>query len=297
MPDKLSDYLDDFENCLKLDSKIRASVSRELRAHLEDRSQELEESGLSQEEASRVATDCFGSCEFVAQQMYQVHSQGSWQEAFFAALPHLLVASLLTSYYWQSIPLVSVILMATACVVVYGWCHEKPVWFFPWLGYYLLPIIIGGILLVHLRQGWTWLAAVVYIPLALFTLTHIVKQTASRDWLYVSLMLAPVPVVLVWLLSLGTGGEFFTNGIRVGQLQEDLPWVSASFLALAAATLCSVRLRQRWCKTAVLLIPPIVILTSVTAATGGNIGLCGWLILTVSLCAVVSPAWLQYKFH
>lgn len=297
MADKLSDYLDNFENCLKVDSKIRASVSRELRAHLEDRTQELKESGLSEEEAFKVATDSLGSSQFVAQQMYYIHSQGSWQEAFFAALPHLLVASLFTSYYWQSIAFVSIVLIATASVVVYGWCHEKPIWFFPWLGYYLLPVIVGGILLVYLLQGWTWLVAVVYIPLALFTLIYIVKQTASRDWLYVSLMLAPVPVVLSWLLSLGTGGEFFTNGIGLGQLQEALPGVIASFLALAAATVGSVRLRQRWCKTAVLLIPPIVILTSITSATGENINLYGWLILTLSLCAVVSPAWLQYKFH
>jgi hypothetical protein len=297
MGDRLSDYLDDFEHCLDVDSEVRASVSRELRAHLEDRSQELKESGLSEEEAFRVATDSFGSFQSVAREMYELYSQGSWQEAFFAALPHLLVASLLASYYWQSIPFVLLILIATACVVIYGWCHEKPVWFFPWLGYYLLPVIIGGILLVYLLQGWTWLAAMIYIPLAAFILTHIVKQTASRDWLYVSLMFAPVPVVLSWLLSLGAGGEFFPNGIRLGQLQEDLPWVSASFLALAVATLSCVRLRRRWSKTAVLLTPPVVILASVTLATGGDISLYGWLILILSLCAVVGPAWLQYKFQ
>jgi hypothetical protein len=297
MGDRLSDYLDDFEHCLDVDSEVRASVSRELRAHLEDRGQELKESGLSEEEAFRVATDSFGSFQSVAREMYELYSQGSWQEAFFAALPHLLVASLLASYYWQSIPFVLLILIATACVVIYGWCHEKPVWFFPWLGYYLLPVIIGGILLVYLLQGWTWLAAMVYIPLAAFILTHIVKQTASRDWLYVSLTFAPVPVVLSWLLSLGVGGEFFSNGIRLGQLQEDLPWVASSFLALAVATLSCVRLRRRWFKTAVLLTPPVVILASVTFAAGGEISLYGWLILILSLCAVLGPGWLQYKLQ
>lgn len=267
MADRLNDYLDDFADCLKVDSKTRASVCRELRAHLEDRSQELKESGLSEEEAFRVATASFGSSQSIAQQMYHVHSQGSWQEAFFAALPHLLVASLFTSYCWQSITSASIVLIATACVVVYGWRHEKPVWFFPWLGYYLLPVIIGGILLINLLQGWTWLVAVVYIPLALFTLTYIVKQTASRDWLYLPLMLAPLPVLLGCLLSLGTGGVFFTNGIGLGHLEEALPWVILSLLGLAAAAVSSVRLRQRWCKTAVLLVPPIVILTSVTGAT------------------------------
>ncbi|GAH89856.1 unnamed protein product [marine sediment metagenome] len=104
MANNLSDYLDSIKICLKCDSAVKASVTRELRTHLEDKSQELRETGLSEDEANNIATESFGSPQLIAQQIYEVHSQGTWQEAFFAALPHLLVA-LLTSLLlrWGSI--------------------------------------------------------------------------------------------------------------------------------------------------------------------------------------------------
>ena len=88
MADRPNEYLNNLPNCLKLDSKIRASVCRELRAHLRDTSQEPKRSGLTEEEAFKGATASFGSWQLIAQQMHHAHSQGSWQEAFLTALPH-----------------------------------------------------------------------------------------------------------------------------------------------------------------------------------------------------------------
>ncbi len=298
MSNSISHYLNSFKACLKIDSAVKDNVAQELCTHLEDKSQELKESGLSEEEAGKVATQVLGPPELIAQQIYEVHAQGSWQEALFAALPHFLVALLFASYYWQNIICLSITLLAIVGITIYGWHCDKPIWLFPWLGYYLLPVIVTGILLIYLSKGWSWIAVLIYIPLALFAIIHMVKQTARRDWLYASLMLAPMPIMFGWLLSLGTGSEFLTNNIEVAQLQTKVPWIVVSFLALAVATVAFIRFTQRRCKTIALLTPPIIALIGITSASRGDIDSWGWLILIFSLLAFASPVWIQARpFH
>jgi len=297
MANSISHYLNSFKACLKIDLAIKDSVAQELYTHLEDKSRELKETGLSEEEADKVATQALGPPELIAQQIYETHAQGSWREAFFTALPHFLVALLFASYYWQNIFCISIILMTIVGIAIYGWHKGKPIWFFPWLGYYLLPVIVTGILLIYLPQGWGWIAALIYIPLVLFVLIYIVEQTARREWLYASLMLAPMPVIFSWLLALGMGNGFLMDNMWMATLQTKVPWVVVSFLTLALATISFVRLKSRWGKTTALLIPPIAILIWITLANRGNIDFWGWLILIFSLFAFTSPAWIQARIQ
>ncbi len=294
MANRLNAYLKDFSECFRGDSTVRASVVQELRTHLEDRDRELREGGLSEEEAAKISTQDFGSPRLIAQQISEVYSQSTWQEAFFAALPHLLVALLFASYGWQNPVCLLIVWMMIAFTVVYGWYHSKPMWFFPWLGYYLLPVIITGFLLAYLPSGWVWLAVPAYLPLALFALAYIMKQTASRDWLYVSLVLAPLPVVFSWTLALGING-FLQGNTLVARSQAVIPWIVVSFLALAIATFAFTRVKQRWCKTVILLVPPTLIMVLVTLLNRGNIGFWGWLILMLALFILAGPAWLQTR--
>ena len=297
MGSNISHYLNRFKDCLKIDQTIRDGVAEELYTHLEDKSRELQENGLSKEEASKVAVQSLGSPELIAQQIYETHAQGSWKEALFSALPHFLVALLFTSYYWQNIVYVSIILALIVGIAIYGWHRGKPVWLFPWLGYYLMPVVITGILLLSLPQGWGWIAALIYIPLALFVFIHIVRQTARRDWLYASLMLAPMLVTLTWFSSLGTGNELLTNGIWPARLQTNALWIVVSFIALAAATIAFIRLKPRRYKIMSLLIPPLVILFSVTVASRGNIDYWGWLMLLFASSAFAIPVWMQARAY
>ena len=294
MSNQLGDYLNRFKGSLQIDSAIKGSAAQELGTHLEDRKRELEESGLSEEEASKAAIKSFGPVQLVARQIYKVHSQGTWQDAFLAALPHLLVALLFATYYWQNILCTSAIVTVVTCTVIYGWFHNKPLWLFPWLGYYMLPVIVTGVLLIHLPQGWTWLAAVLYLPFALFVIAYIVKQAASRDWLYVSLMLAPLPVACAWLLALGRGGEFLVNA-HSAKTDLNVPGIVTSLLLLAVANFSFIRVRRRWCKAAILLVPLSMIFLATTLLSRGNIGLWGWLVLISSLLLVASPACLQIR--
>jgi len=271
-------------------------VAEELYTHLEEKTQELEENGLSREEAGKIAVQSLGSPELIAQQIYETHAQGSWKEAIFSALPHLLVALLFTSYYWQNIIYASIILALTVGIAIYGWHRGKPVWLFPWLGYYLMPVVITGILLLSLPQGWGWIAALIYIPLALFVFIHIVRQTARRDWLYASLMLAPMLVTFTWFSSLGTVNELLASD-WIARLQTNALWIVISFVALAGATIAFIRLKPRRYKILSLLVPPLIILLSVTMASRGNINSWGWLILFFSLSAFAIPVWMQARAY
>jgi len=296
MVSNISHYLNRFKACLKIDHTIRDGVAEELCTHLEDRTRELEEKGLSREEASKIAVQSLGSPELIAEQIYETHAQGSWKEAIFSALPHLLVALLFTSYYWRNIAYVSIILALTVGIAIYGWQRGKPIWIFPWLGYYLMPVVVSAILLLSLPQGWGWIAALIYIPLALFVFIHIVRQTARRDWLYASLMLAPMLVTFTWFSSLGKGNELLASD-WIARLQTNALWIVISFVALAAATIAFIRLKQRRYKIISLLIPPLVILFAVITASRGNIGSWGWLLLLFSLSAFAIPLWMQARAY
>jgi len=295
MLNSISHYLNRFKACLKIDQAIRDEVAEELYTHLEDKSQELEQSGLSREEANKIAVQSLGSPEIIAQQIYDTHAQGSWKEAFFSALPHFLVALLFGLYYWQNVVCLSIILALTVSIAIYGWHRGKPIWLFPWLGYYLMPVVVTGIVLLYLPQGWGWIAALIYIPLAFFAFIYIVRQTARRDWLYASLMLAPMPVIFSWFLSLCPGNEFLTNDIWMARLQTKIPWIVISFIALAIATISFIRLKPRRYKIISLLIPPVAVLFSVTLTSWGNIDSWGWVILLFSLFAFATPVWIQAR--
>jgi hypothetical protein len=296
MVNHASRYLNRFKASLKIDRTIRDGAAAELYAHLEDKTRELEERGLSREDASKIAIRSLGSPELIAQQMYETHAQGSWKEAIFSALPHLLVALLFVSYYWRSIACVSIILALIVGIAIYGWQRGKPIWIFPWLGYYLMPVVVSAVLLLSLPQGWGWIAALIYIPMALFVFIHIVRQTARRDWLYASLMLAPMLVTFAWFSSLGGGNQLLATD-WAARLQTNAVWIVASFVALAAGTVAFIRLKPRRYKIVSLLVPPLVVLFAVVAASGGHIAYWSWLLLLFSLGAFAIPLWMQARAY
>jgi hypothetical protein len=296
MVNHASHYLNRFKASLKIDRTIRDGAAAELYAHLEDKTRELEERGLSREEASKIAIRSLGSPELIAEQMYETHAQGSWKEAIFSALPHLLVALLFASYYWRNIACVSIILALTVAIAIYGWQRGKPIWLFPWLGYYLMPVVVSAILLLSLPRGWGWVAALIYIPMALFVFIHIVRQTARRDWLYASLMLAPMLVTFAWLSSLGRGNQLLASD-WAARLQTNAVWIVVSFVALAGATVAFIRLKPRRYKIVSLLVPPLAVLCAVIAASRGEIAYWSWLLLLFSLSAFAIPLWMQSKAY
>jgi hypothetical protein len=287
-------YTDSLKDYLRLDATIEADLVRELNAHLEDKNRELIESGISEKEATVTATKLLGSPRIVAKQMYEIYSQSNWRQALFAALPHLLVAALFAMRCWQNTLWLIGMVVAIAGSIIYGWCRSKPVWLFPWLGYCLIPVMAVCILLIYLPGGWAWFATTAYIPLALLTIFSVTKQSIKRDWLFASLMLLPIPIVLGWMLTL----ELEDKLIWHEQLYELAPLIALSFAVLALSVASFMRFRQRWAKVGALLTLEVVTLVIVGLGGKSTIGLGGWLILVLlALLLLLSPALLERKIR
>ncbi len=294
-----SNYTDKFKSHLRLDTTVESDVVREIRSHLEDKRLELIESGISERQAAAMATRVMGSPELVARQIYEVYSQGSWLQAIFAALPHLLVAAFFALHWWQNTWWLLGILIAVVSTVFYGWFHGKPAWLFPWLGYCLLPVMAVGILLIYLPGGWAWLAASAYIPLALLIIFSVTRKITKKDWVFASLMLLPIPIMLgwivaLWLLTLGREYGFLSHE----QLYEFAPLIALSFAVLALTVAAFIRVRQRWLKVGVLLTLEILVLVIMALSGKSSINLGGWLALgLLALILLLGPALLERKIR
>jgi len=292
----LSHYLDSIRDDLRLDLSSEREVINELRTHIEDKLQELREVGLSEEEAANTCIRLLGSAKLVAHQLYEAHSQGTWRQALLASMPHLLFALLFTLNWWYSIGWLLVGLGLVLGMTVYGWWHGRPVWLCPWVGYSLLPVAVAGLFLLYLPKGWSWLAIVLYIPLAAWLIYSITVQTIKRDWLYSTLMLLPVPIIVGWFLAIAQEGGF--PELSLERVRSFAPWIGASFLALAITAAVFIRLRQRWLKTAVLLTSGLLILIMVACYAEGRLG---WLTLSILMLVMLglflTPALLERRLR
>jgi len=285
----LSHYLDSVRENLRLDHSLEREVIHELETHIEDELQELKEAGLSEEEAANTCLSLLGSAKLVARQIYEAHSQGTWSQALLAAMPHLLFGLLFALNWWRGIGWLLGMLVVVLSMAVYGWWRGKPAWLFPWLGYSLLPVVFAGLLLLYLPEGLSWVAILLYIPMALWLLYSITVQTIKRDWLYSSLMLLPIPIIIGWFLAVEPVDKFPEYWLQ--RLQDFAPWIGLSFLALAVTVATFIRLRKRWLKVSVLVMSGLITLTMVAYYTGGRLSVPAFLILmVVMLILLLSPA-------
>jgi len=285
----LSHYLDSVRENLRLSGSLESEVIQELETHIEDEVEELREAGLSEEEAASTCLNLLGSAKLVARQIYEAHSQGSWNQALLAAMPHLLFGLLFALNWWRGIGWLLVMLVLVLIMAVYGWWRGKPAWLFPWLGYSLLPVVAAGLLLLYLPQGWYWVAILVYVPLALWLLYAITVQTLKRDWLYTSLMLLPLPAIAGWFLAVEPVNKFPEHWLQ--RLQDFAPWIGLTFLALGVTVATFIRVRRRWLRVSVLVVSGLLTLTMVAYYAEGRLSIPAFLILmVVMLLLLLSPA-------
>lgn len=290
----LSHYLDSVRENLRLDRSIEREVIQELETHIEDELQELKEAGLSEEEAADACLTLMGSAKTVARQIYESHSQGSWTQALFAAMPHLLFGLLFALSWWRGIGWLLAMLVLVLSVAVYGWWRGKPAWLFPWLGYSLLPVVFAGLLLLYLPEGWAWVAILIYIPMALWLVYSITAKSIKKDWLYSSLMLLPLPIIVGWFLAVEPVDRVPKYWLQ--SLQDFAPWIGLSFLALGVAVATFIRLRKRWLRISVLVMSGLITLTMIAYYTEGRLSIFALLILSiVMLILLLSPALVERR--
>jgi len=292
----VSHYLESVWGSLRLDPSAKREVIRELETHIEDKLDELQESGLSEEEAAAACVKLLGSAKQIARQMYEAYSQGTWRQTLLASMPHLLFGLMFALSWWQSVGWLLIMLVLTLSMTIYGWWHGKPTWLFPWLGNLLLPVVVAGLLLLYLPQKWSWLAVLIYIPFALRLLYVITVQTIRRDWLYTSLMFFQVPIIIGWFIAIENEGRL--SELSLERLRDFAPWIGLSFLALAATVAAFTRLRQRWLKVSVLFVSGLLTLTLVVYYAGGGLGWPAFVALILVMFGLfLTPALLERKLR
>jgi hypothetical protein len=293
-PVALGEYLNNIKSNLHLAKSAEKEIIQEISSHIDDQLDELKDNGLTEEEAIRTCIKLMGSAKTVAQQLYEAHSQGTWKQTLLAASPHLLFAALFALSWWPGIfGWLLLILTLTFGAVIFFWWREKPNWAFSWLGYLLLPVLFAGLALLYLPRGWSWIAVIVYAPLAAFIVYRITVRTIHRDWLYGTLMLLPLPIIIAWFIIVGSEN---TQSISLDYVEYFGPFIGLSFLILAFSVAIFIRLRQRWLKISLLLVSGILTLSIVAYYTQGRLGLPAFLILLfVVLGLFVTPAALEHK--
>jgi hypothetical protein len=250
MTSELTQYLEKIRQRAKLERDTEPGVMSELEAHIADTVDELESTGLSEEEAVHACLGQMGGARLIAKQIYEAHSQGSWRQVLLASLPHFVFALVFTLSWYQHPGWISVVLLLTLATTAYGWMHGRPRWAFSWFGYMLVPVVTAGVLLLYLPKVWSLIAIVVYFSLTLWWLFRVVVETTRRDWIFVSLSLVQIPVIAGWFLAVVPDFRFTDQTMaRVNLLA---PWIGMSFLLLALTIGAFIRIRQRGLRVALL---------------------------------------------
>jgi hypothetical protein len=288
----ITEYLDDVKSNLRLEAGDENEVISELATHIEDEVQELKQNGLAEDDAASTCVKLLGSAKTVAHLIYEAHSQGSWRQALLASLPHMVFGLIFFLNWFNGIVSVLSILVIILCVTAYGWWRRKSTWLMTWLGYSLLPVIAAGLSLLYLPKAFAWVAVLVYLPMALYLMIRVFTQTIKRDWLHLSLMLLPVPLVIGWFVI----AEW--NGSLEGNVFERLSYygtsIGVSFLALAVGVITFVRIRQRWIKIGVLFLTGVIALSLFGIYASGQLSIMGLLLLMLLLGSIfLIPAWMD----
>ncbi len=294
MRNQLSRYASTLTEGLRIDSRVRDTIRRELQGHLEDHRNALTRKGLTEEEASSAAIESLGDMRLVARDLLSIYSKGRWQDAFLTALPHLVVAMLLTACFRYGAIWGAAFVLAIALGIYHLVSRKAPSWSFSWLGYCLLPFTLVALLLLDATKWWT-LLGIAYIPCAIVLIVYVVKLTASRDALYVSLMLAPWAVILAWGLATNSLIDLHTGRINSYALQGHARELVGSFIVLAVSSFAFTRIGTRWGKALALIIPMGFVFTYVTLRCWTSLSLWGWIASALALLLISAPTLREFR--
>jgi hypothetical protein len=125
---------------------------------------------------------------------------------------------------------------------------------------------------------------------------YIIVQTSERDWLFSSLMLLPIPVIIGWFLAVSPGARFTENSLQ--HISYFAPRIGLSFLVLAFTIAAFIRLRQRWLRMGLLIISGLLTLTMVAYYTDGRLNIPTFLCLILVMWGVfLIPPFLERRIR
>ena len=304
-----SGYLSDLGRRLHLGPREEAEILSELQTHVEEKTQELIEDGVSSDEALTHALNDLGASDNIAREMYEVHSRGSWYHTALAALPHILLSLMFAFHLWTTPGWVFLMAVVSIVISIVGWRMGRPRWTYPWLGYCLMaPIVSWGLAMSAVGYGaWAvvtrgslplgipiYAASFVYIAFSLWIVIRFVSRVARPDWVMASLAVLPVPFLVYWFFYFYNRGESLqSSGLR---LQEVDGSAAVVFLVLAAATVIFFRIGWRLVRVGLLVITtPSMMILAWLSYQGGPGWVAVFLYSAVSLAVLLSPALFDQK--
>lgn len=291
---------------LHLEPRAREEVARELQAHLEDRVREFAAAGLGEEEAVRRASLYFGRPRVIARQLDEIHNRGPWGDVALASLPAVIATPLFAFHVWQRWLAVLAFFIIIASVTLYGWWQGKPAWLFPWVGFALTPVAVGGYFAAFTLIDRPWsreltpqtlmglTASAVYFPPALFVVLSTAAHAIRRDWVLASLMLIPTVPAVVWIAAVNSSGSLLHPDMALVAGYDQA--MTAVLLAVALTAAAFIRIGKRSGKLGVLLVAPLLTLLIISYNYDGGVAfwaITGRAILLLAL--LLSPALLDFS--
>ena len=292
-------YLDEVRTHLHLDARTERRVISELYTHFQEKLSDLEDTGMRAEEATREALLSFGDARSIARQMYEAYSKGSWTEALISCQPHLIVGALFATHIWRNPVLLGGAFAAIVIISLLGWHGGAPNWLYSWIGYAVLPLLIFSYLSVdpvartisYLLRGqgtpaplWHLAVLMVVYGFTLWLIASTAITVARQDWILVSLMLLPLPVLGIWIISVSQSAGFLADALRSLEARFT-QWDSAMacfFLMLGVTTALFIRVRQRAVKVVAVIAVGIVGGAAAASNIWGDFGILR--IIAVSVC-------------
>jgi hypothetical protein len=303
-------YLSQIKSNLHLDPSTESRVMGELETYFQDKIEDLRTEGLTEADAATRAIDSFGTPRKVAKLLYEAHSRGSWLDTLLAAQPALLGAGLFATHLWSQglvlIPAFSLLLFVT----LLGWMKGKPNWLYPWIGFAFAPLLATVFLsrnfvyhsiysiLVGSGVSAQHIALLLFLGLygvAFWIVLAVVSRILKQDWLLVSYMLLPLPLLGIWITAIDEGGQIlFALGVQVHQWDRNM---LLALLLLALSTALFMRLRQRLSKVAILLVIGMgSTMTAGWTVLGANDFFNLLVISAIPVSTILMPAALQILF-
>ena len=292
-------YLEEVRAHLHLDARIERRVITELSTHFDEKVNDLEQQGLSPEQATQTAVASFGDARSIARLLYEAHSRGSWTDALIGCQPHLIVAALFATHVWRHPLLLGVAFAAIAIIAMLAWRNGSSTWMYSWIGYAVLPLLVLSYLSLdpvsstvsfflsgHGVPAPFWRLGLLGL-LDVFTVWLIATTAiavARRDWLLLSLMLLPLPFMVLWLVTVTQSAGVVVEAMKTIESRFSR-WDGAMgyfFVALGVTTALFVRLRQRALKVGSVIAVGIVGGAVAARSLWGDLGLLGT--AAVALC-------------
>ena len=308
MSPNIKNYLNDIRAHLHLDPFTERQLITELYSYFYEKICELRARGLSERDADREAIKSCGHPRIVARLMYEACSKGSWTETGISCLPHLLIAGLFILHLWNHITLTSIVFFLIVSVTLFGWWRGKPGWLYPWIGYALFPLLIGGFASwtvfeqftsfiagsSHLPEVWKLLAATALLLFSIWIIVRTTIRVVKRDWILASVMLVPLPVMGSWLYNFWQAGSSFQSASIIIQRWDASIGLVLVILAITSAVF--IRLRQRVLKVMAIITMSIVVGNIVAHNLLGDPGLLGGRAAAhLGLLFLLSPALLEAR--